>query len=137
MSQATTPPSQFNYDAIPHTLRKLRRWLRWELARNPAGKWTKVPDSSTSDPRRQRTFTECSAALTNDSQCGPGFIFTGGVDVEDGRIYALDLDGCRDPETGSIEDWARLFRGPPTLPLSPPRNKPHDLAVTLVSHTRR
>lgn len=33
---------------------------------------------------------------------GPGFVFP-----SDGGWLGIDLDGCRDPETGAIEDWAR------------------------------
>lgn len=89
----------------PSILRERDRWLRWELKTNAKGKATKVPDRSTRHAERWLTHAAASAGeITNT--CGVGFVFTGGVDTEAGRVYALDVDGCRDPVSGAVEPWA-------------------------------
>ena len=99
-----TSPAQ----AIPSTLRALRRWLRWRLAPNEKGKLTKVPDCSVRQADALRTFEDVMAGGL-DERAGIGFALTGGVELEDARLFALDLDGCRDPGTGAIEAWARAI----------------------------
>lgn len=96
-------------DAVPQTLRQAKRWLRWRLALNPAGKLTKQPDRSTRSAELS-DFQEV-ATLGADSEQGIGFALTDGFDIptttgQPARVYAFDLDGCRDPQTGAIEPWA-------------------------------
>ena len=43
---------------------------------------------------------------TAGSDGGWGIVFTGGIEVEGGRLFALDLDGCVDPTTNTVESWA-------------------------------
>lgn len=107
--QEPTPPRR-SLQAIPHLLRDLDRWITWRYAPNPAGKITKRPDCSTRDPSKWRNLD----SLQPDA--GVGFVLTGGVDVavpqmgsgppRYGRLFGLDLDGCRDPETGELSAWA-------------------------------
>lgn len=93
-------------DRIPALLRDLPRWLRWRIEQNAQGRPTKVPDCSTRDRTRWREFGVVDSAGPIGSEHGIGFVMTGGVDVEGGRLYAIDIDGCRDPVTGTIEYWA-------------------------------
>lgn len=72
---------------------------------------TKVPDCSTRDPAARRTFDDAFDAGPIDSSQGVGFSMTNGVDVVlpggyQGRLFALDLDACRCPRTGTLEKWA-------------------------------
>lgn len=91
---------------IPQDLRTLNRWLRWRLVRDErSGRKTKVPDCSTRDASALRPF-ERVIGDTIDAEQGVGFCFTGGVDLPSGRVFALDLDACRDPLTGAVEPWA-------------------------------
>lgn len=87
--------------AIPAFLRSLKRWCEWAPAVSPSGKPTKAPIGSTLDPRNRRSFEE----VENVERIG--FVLTGGVRVAEGWVYAFDLDGCRDPLTGYLAEWAR------------------------------
>lgn len=92
---------------VPDLLRQQPRWIRWTLTRDErSGRMTKVPDCSTRDPKALRSFDIAMRAGAVDATQGLGFVFSGGVDTPDGRIFALDLDACRDPSTGAIEPWA-------------------------------
>lgn len=87
-------------------IREIDRWVSWKRElRN--GKLTKVPyipgrpnqRAKVSDPSTWGSF---SAALQDyeDEKChGIGFVLGDGV-------VGVDLDKCRDPETGIIEAWA-------------------------------
>jgi len=83
------------------------------LRLNTNGKLTKVPDCSTRDPAKWRDIAGVLSQGPPTAEGGIGFVMTDGVDVTDvndvliGRLYALDLDGCRDPVTGSLEPWVR------------------------------
>jgi putative DNA primase/helicase len=96
---------------IPKQLKSYRHWVCWRLE-VPDGEeeFTKVlytPDTgrraSHSDSRTWRTFDEClEAVVAGDDFDGLGFVFSSG------DPYAgIDLDGCRDPETGELEGWAQ------------------------------
>lgn len=79
-----------------------RRWVAWAWEKRGDGR-TKVPRSapnrvaSSIDPQTWLTY-EDAAHVGLD---GTGFVFTG-----DG-LGGVDLDDCRDPETGEIAAWAR------------------------------
>ncbi len=92
---------------IPPTLLRCARWLRWELKKNARGKPTKVPDRSTATAATDR-IEDLDVARGADH--GIGFNLRGGVDVPGerdlARLFALDIDGCRDPESGALEPWA-------------------------------
>src|SRR5579864_4584504 len=93
---------------IPNELRARRQWLVWRLE-NRNGKATKVPYSSqpaqpasTNDPTTWSSFEETQNALNEGGFNGIGFVFT----AEDPYV-GIDLDKCRDPETGQVEPWAK------------------------------
>lgn len=97
-------------DEPPECLRRLTRWLLWRLEPSPGGRPTKVPDQSTSDLRRCRTFDEVRREPLS-SEGGIGFVVTDTVVLKknDGTpvtILLLDLDACRNPTTGEIAPWA-------------------------------
>jgi putative DNA primase/helicase len=79
-----------------------RRWLLWRNEA-PHGKPTKVPYSvhggkgSSTDPNTWASFEEAAAAVGHYD--GLGYAITNG-DV------LVDLDGCRDAETGVVDVWA-------------------------------
>jgi putative DNA primase/helicase len=92
---------------IPNELRTRRQWLVWRLE-NKNGKATKVPynvqpaqPASTNDPTTWSSFEEAQNALNEGGLNGIGFVFT----AEDPYV-GIDLDKCRDPETGQVEPWA-------------------------------
>lgn len=92
--------------AIPAELRDLDRWVAWELRRDEAtGKERKVPvhpkTGHAFSTRTGRPTDFETAAAARDGQVG--LVLTGGVG---GRI-AIDIDACRDPETGALMPWAK------------------------------
>jgi hypothetical protein len=90
---------------IPTFLRELDRWCLWDTHRNASGKDTKKPRGSLLNPEICQPFEKVARSIPANG--GVGFVMTGGVDVENGRLIAFDLDGCRCPETGAITDWAQ------------------------------
>jgi hypothetical protein len=86
------------------------QWLCWRSElRN--GKATKVPydpkngdRASTADAKTWGTYEQAEEALGDPSNGykGVGFVFT-----ENDPYTGIDLDKCRDPETGEFEPWAR------------------------------
>lgn len=87
-------------DNIPQQLRDVAQWVTW---RSESG--NKVPytvqgfRASKTNPAHWCTFDE---AVADTRKTGIGFCFT-----PDDPFVGVDLDGCRNPETGEIEQWAR------------------------------
>lgn len=99
------PDGQGGLSQIPEQLRQAQRWCRWEEADSPTGRKTKRPIGSTLDPNIRLPF-ETVAGTPCDEHGGVGFVLTGSVQRNGLTFICLDLDGCRDPLTGSIEAWA-------------------------------
>lgn len=94
---------------IPEELKALNQWVTWrginrggpkpsKVPHNPAtGRWAK-----TNDPRTWGSYEAATAAAEAQGMSGVGFVFTA-----DDPYVGIDLDGCRDPEAGTIEGWAQ------------------------------
>lgn len=95
---------------VPAVLRSFPRWCTWHEGARKGGKPTKVPDVSTADESAWLPWPAV-RQLPRTRQQGIGFIFTDKVKVQkDGRtafLIGLDLDACRDPETGQLSPWAQ------------------------------
>ena len=110
LSSDVQPVHNFNVEGIPETLTTLNRWVCWAWEKK-AGKWTK-PLKQANHPLRNasstdaNTWTDFSTAVTSAEQngLGIGFVFDGSDD-----IVGVDLDDCRDPETGKLAGWALDF----------------------------
>jgi putative DNA primase/helicase len=94
-------------DNIPEELRQRPQWVVWKRERRD-GKETKVPyipggvgKASTTDLTTWRTFEAAVQALQTGRYHGVGFVFCSGD-----PFAGVDLDDCRDPETGELEEWA-------------------------------
>jgi primase-polymerase (primpol)-like protein len=94
-------------DNIPEEMRRRRQWLVWKSEERD-GKPTKVPyiaggvgKASSTDSETWRTFEEAVQALGTGRYDGIGFVFSSGD-----PFAGVDLDKCRDPETGELEEWA-------------------------------
>lgn len=82
-----------------------RRWIVWRWEQTDAGKWTKVPyqarqpswKASTAAPHTWASHIEACHAVTSGQAHGIGYM------LKDAGIAALDLDDCRDPDTGELE----------------------------------
>ena len=93
--------------AFPEELRSLRQWVCYRREER-GGELTKVPYSPTSgdharsnSPETWSAFSEAAWAKATEEHDGIGFVFTG----ED-PFCGVDLDGCRDPETGEVDAGA-------------------------------
>lgn len=92
---------------IPEKLLEYDQWLCWRTdARD--GKLTKIPVdpssggfASTTDSDTWMTFQDARMYAQEGDANGLGFVFT-----NDDPLVGVDLDDCRDRETGYIDDWA-------------------------------
>jgi len=95
---------------IPDELKKRPQWVCWKYALDSKGKWTKHPYNpragrmaSHSDLMTWSRFDAVFEAYEagERSYDGVGFVFSSGD-----PYTGVDLDGCRDPETGEVQAWA-------------------------------
>lgn len=98
-------------EAIPAELRELPQWVCWRWQRR-GGRWTKVPidpksggNAKAGEPKTWSTFAQAKAfyeaGRSTGAVAGLGFEFSA-----DDPYCGIDLDDCRDPATGVIDDWA-------------------------------
>ena len=119
MIKETTPGNLVIAENIPEELRGLEQWVNWRFEERD-DKLTKVPytpgtvrRASSTDPTTWSTFEEAFAAYEfgfddlsdieygEPSYDGIGFAFSDGD-----PFCGVDLDKCRNPETGGIAPWA-------------------------------
>lgn len=94
---------------VPETLVDHDQWICWrEVGRD--GKPTKIPiDPEQGEPASTTdatTWTDFETALTAIKQSKPSVDGLGFVFAEADPLVGVDLDDCRDPETGTGADWA-------------------------------
>jgi|SRR5215218_5877180 len=86
-------------DNIPEELRRRPQWVvhKDKIPHIAGG----VGRASSTDLTTWRTFEEAVTALETGRYDGIGFVFSSG------DPYAgIDLDSCRNPETGELKEWA-------------------------------
>jgi putative DNA primase/helicase len=84
------------------------RWVLWKWVKGKNGKRTKPPFqgraphkfASSTDPSTWCSLDTAMKAYCDGKADGIGFVISGS------NYGALDLDDCRDPETGAIHPWA-------------------------------
>ena len=93
--------------SIPGELTRRPQWVNWKYAWN-GKKWTKHPHNprsgrkaSSVDLMTWSKFEDVLAAYEAGEYDGIGFMFCSGDPYS-----GVDVDGCRNPETGEIEPWA-------------------------------
>jgi putative DNA primase/helicase len=98
----------YSGEAIPKELKGRPQWVVWKIEK-PAGKPTKMPYNPKTGKRARSTdlmtwvtFPEALGALQEGEYEGVGFVFCS-ADPYTG----LDLDGCRNLETGELNPEAR------------------------------
>jgi hypothetical protein len=92
----------------------LHQWVCWayeyQPERNPQKPWSKIPkcpstgcNASSTNPRTWGTLVQALARYRNQQLDvdGVGFVL-----ADDDPYAAVDLDDCRDSETGEIQPWA-------------------------------
>ena len=95
---------------IPAELKTIPHWVLWRASwKEKEQKWSKVPYSvhtihcaKSNDPKSWADFDKVYGRYLNNGFDGIGFVLS----ADDG-FSGVDLDKCRDPETGKIELWAR------------------------------
>lgn len=96
-------------DGVPAALRDVPHWVAWvdTLATRTGGRFGKVPiaphtghKASTTDAATWSSFGAARKRAADDDLAGVGFVFT------ESEFVGVDLDHCRDAETGAIEPWA-------------------------------
>src|SRR5829696_8003887 len=108
--QATTVISAPIVENIPERLTERPQWVNWRLEERD-GKTTKMPytpgtlrRASSTDLMTWRTFSEALAAYEagEPPYDGIGFVFCSAD-----PFAGIDLDDCRNPESGEISAWAQ------------------------------
>src|SRR5215203_399661 len=92
--------------AVPKALKDRPRWMVWKSVQRGNGKPTKIPvdphtlkNGSSVDPDKWSTYeTAVEVYARNPWLAGVAISVT-----EDDPDACIDLDGCRDPETGEID----------------------------------
>ncbi len=104
-------------DGVPDELKQLNQFVGW-LPEWQGVRWTKILvctrtddlsarwSASSTDAATWSTFQEAVGVYSACGDEGPlrgvGFVF-----APDGGLVGVDLDNCRDPETGVIAPWAQ------------------------------
>jgi len=92
---------------IPKELTVHRQWVIWKAEEKPSVGYTKAPyqlngnKAKTNDPTTWTDFKTAIEAYKNHGFDGIGFVLTAKQ-----PLCGIDLDGCRDPETGQLKPWA-------------------------------
>lgn len=105
------PPNDKDFwGNVPKELKRRRQWMAWRRGETKAdGRFDKPPvslrggyDGSTNNPGDWGTFEEAVAFAERRGLPSVEFVFT-----PDDPYCGVDLDYCRDPKTGDIQEWAR------------------------------
>ncbi len=98
---------RFNQNGLPSELTAVQQWVCWNAVPNgnrvekiPISPTTGGPASST-NPDTWGNF-KLAMATAKAKDWGLGFVFTKGA-----GIVGIDLDKCRDVETGILDSWAQ------------------------------
>ena len=100
---------------IPADIRDLPQWVCWRYSPVPAGaghRWAKLPicpvtrrAARPNDPSTWATYDKALSVYNSSGQStdydGIGFMFS-----SDDPFVGVDLDHCRDPESGNLAPWA-------------------------------
>ena len=107
MSTASPKTLSVVVDNIPPELKEGHRWATWRWERR-GHTWTKPPLNPSSgyyarinDPDTWGSFEAALRHMIENNLPGIGVMFH-----PDDPIAGVDLDACRDPETGKIQSWA-------------------------------
>jgi putative DNA primase/helicase len=100
-----------DFGAIPLDLKMIPRFCLWKYTLVGDGekqKWSKLPvqptgrSASSTNPATWTDFLTAQKAYENGNFDGLGFVFTG-----DDNLIGIDIDDCRDPQTGTLNKLAQ------------------------------
>jgi putative DNA primase/helicase len=86
--------------AVPAELRELRQWVAYRPDKVPIDPATGRP-ADTTDPTTWGTYDAAATRAATDGLPGVGFVLTA-----DDPYAGVDLDDCRDPDTGQLDPGA-------------------------------
>jgi KaiC/GvpD/RAD55 family RecA-like ATPase len=92
---------------IPNSLKELPQWLMWKLEAS-SSRPTKLPYqvngqmAKSNDKSTWNTFEAVAKRAKGPGYSGIGFVFS---DAD--PFIGIDLDGCRNPDSGKVADWAK------------------------------
>lgn len=90
---------------VPTELKQRKQWVLWKLVERN-GKPTKIPFQPSGEPASstgRETWSAFKSVIDSlDGYAGAGFVFD-----ENDCYVGIDLDGCVDPKTNQVEQWAR------------------------------
>jgi putative hemolysin len=87
------------FDYIPDELKLLPQWCVWRTKDSPT---SPVTNRRKDWQNNLGTFEQAVTYCEQKKGYKLGFVFSADSDV-----FGIDLDSCRDPETGKIEPWAK------------------------------
>jgi putative DNA primase/helicase len=97
-----------HHEHVPLVLRSRPQWVGWRYETRD-GKQTKVPINAhtgrlakSNDPGTWTPYETALAAAEKYELEGVGYMFS-----EDDPFIGIDIDDCRDAETGVIASWAQ------------------------------
>lgn len=98
-----------NWDRIPESMKSRPQWVLWKLEPDEPGsdKLTKKPYqidgrlARANDPSTWTSFEKACAAFARGGYTGIGYEVS-----KDDPFAIIDLDGCRNSETGEVAGWA-------------------------------
>lgn len=97
-------------EGLPAELKAAPQWVAWQRTppKKSGGKLGKVPinphtgrRASTTNSSTWGSYEQAVTRARYDGLAGVGFVF-----AADGDLVGVDLDGCRDPATGQLDDEA-------------------------------
>jgi len=113
-------PLPLEPDAVPDTLRDRDQWVCWRYKFDTdRDEWTKVPvDVNTGGFAKSTdadTWTSFEDAVAHHTDSGADTDGVGFVVHDEDLLVGIDLDDCRDADTGELEPWAEdLLEDVPT-----------------------
>jgi putative DNA primase/helicase len=97
---------------VPEELRERQQWVCWRYEQRDGTPLTKVPHSpqggpaSVTDATTWASYEVAVRAFQERDHAGVGFVLS-----QDDPFTAIDLDVCRNPQTGELERWAQEIVG--------------------------
>jgi len=105
------PALAVDFNGIPVDLKMIPRFCLWKytlVGEGESQKWSKLPvqpngkAAKSTDPTTWADFLTVQKAYENGDFSGIGFVFTG-----DDDLVGIDIDDCRDPQTGTLNELAQ------------------------------
>jgi primase-polymerase (primpol)-like protein len=98
------------FENVPDELHEYPHWINWQYEERTGNKPAKPPFNpvdgryaSTDDPETWSDYSTAKARLDCPNSEYDGF---GVMLCDTHRLVGVDLDDCRDPETGEVGEWA-------------------------------